>query len=380
MSDELFDKRYRPTTPADLNDPPQFAQPLETTKDAFVLGLRTFFDQQQVQGRLRELPTIQKYQAGFDAGNDPFLTTVEIVQEFPDILERLPHISVTAASARNRRMTIGVPLIDQVQYPPRVEASATGPFDLSTATGVVPAEYVLRYRTQPERRGVWVESQVILRQSRFADWTQATVQDVVRVINEQALFARAFVTAEGTVAIECGGPAGGDVRPNVIEVLGTSTPGILTLLGFTAGQTDNVFNTTRPPANRYHLASEVVVNIDVLSVDVNTRRELTDLIYGWAIFWLERDFYELQGRTWTDEDVNDPQEWWHIVFHQEVSVGQFQAFDRPQSGKDKAHVQRVTVPVTTYQYIDRPVRTSTGGNFILSTDILTEDPDLPGAS
>lgn len=380
MSDELFDKRYRPTAPSDLHDPPRFGQPLETTKDAFVLGLRQFFNEQQVVGRLRELPTIEKYQAGFEAGNDPFLTTVEIVQEFPDVLEKLPHISVTAASARNRRVTVGVPLIDQVQYPPRVEASATGPFDLSTATGVVPREYVLRYRTQPERRGVWVESVVALRQSRFADWSQATVQDVVRVINEQALYAHAFVTPEGTVAMECGGRAGGDVRPNVIEILGTSTPGILNLLGFSSGQTDNVFNTARPPANRYHLASEVIVNVDVLSVDINTRREITDLIYGWAIFWLERDFFELQGRTWTDEDVNSPQEWWHITFHQEVSVGQFQVVDRPQSGKDKTHVQRVTIPVTLYQYIDRPVRTSTGANFVLSTALLTEDPSLPKPS
>lgn len=374
MSQEFFDDRYRDTVPVDLRDPPRFGQVLETTKDAFVSGLRKFFDDQQVPGRLSELPTVEKYMAGFEAGLDPFATTVEIVQEFPDILERLPHISVTTSGGRNRRMTLGTPYLATVQYPPRVEGSEAGPFDLSGGP------YTLRYRTQPARRGTWVESEVEFRQSRFTDWTQATAADIARVINERALYANAFVTNEGYVAIQCGGASGGDVRPNVIEILGTSDAALLPLLGFTAGQTDNSFNTARRPRHRYHLASEVTVNIDVLTTDVNTRREITDLIYGWAVFWKERDFFELEGRTWRDEDVNTPEEWYHIVFHQEVNVGAFQQTDRLQDNKDKVHIQRVTVPVTTFQYIDREVITPDGSNWIQLGEDLTRDPDVPGRS
>lgn len=379
MANELFDSQYRSTTPDDLNDPPRFAQILETTKDGFVLALRTFFDDEQVAGRRQELPIIDKYVTGFDAGLDPFLTAVEIVQEYPDILEKLPHISVTASGGRNRRMTVGVPLIAQVQYPPRVEGSATGPFNLSTSTST-PPEFVLQYRTQPERVGTWVNSQVIFRQSRFADWTQATVQDVVRVINEQALYVRAFVTNESTIGIQTGGVSGGDVRPNTIEILGTTDPVLLALLGFTAGQTDNSFTTTRPPRNRYHQASEVTVNVDILTTDVNTRRELTDLVYSWACFWLSRDFFEIQGRTWQNEDVTNPEEWYHIVFHQEVTVGAHQETNRLNDAKDKVHIQRVTVPVTTYQYLDREVFNAVNGNFIIQSSDLVEDPNLPPTS
>lgn len=379
MADELFDKQYRSTTPTDLTDPPRFAQVLETTADGFVLGLRTFFAQEQPAGRFDELPTVEKYIADQGGDFDPFLTTVKITQEFPDILEQLPHLAVTAVGARNRRTTVGVPLIAQVQYPPRIEGSAGGPFDLSTST-TVDGEFILQYRTQPQRRGTWVDSQVVLRQSRFADWTQATLADVVRVINEQALYVTAFETPESTIAIQCGGVGGGDARPNVIEITGANDPALLPLLGLSAGQTDNSFNTARPVRNRYHMAAEVTVNVDVISTDPNTRRELTDLVYSWATFWMERDYYELQGRSWQDEDVNAPEEWYHIIFHQEVSAGAFQAVDRLTDPKDKVHIQRVTIPVTTFQYIDRPVRFSTGANFILQESSLSLDSTLPGRS
>ena len=340
-----------------------------------MLGLRTFFGQTQPTGRFQELPTIEKYQAGLSSGLDPFLTTVEIVQEYPDILEQLPHISVTAGGSRNRRATLGVPLIAQVQYPPRVEGTATGPFDLSTSTSAN-GVYTLFYQTQPERRGVNVVSSVVFQQARFTDWTNATVQDVVRVINEQALYVQAFVTEENTIGIQVGGPGGGDVRPNTIEILATNDPALLTLLGFSAGQSDNSFNTARPPRKRYHMAAEITVNIDVITPGVNTRREIADLVYSWAIFWLSRDYFELQGRTWQNEDVNNPEEWYHVIFHQEVSVGPHSETARLGDGKDKVHIQRVTVPVTTFQYIDREVRFSTGANFILQESSLVSDANL----
>lgn len=375
MSNELFDKSFRPTAPEDGNDPPRFGQPAETTKDAIVLGLRQFFDDTQVAGRFAENPTVEKYLTGFSAGTDPFATTVEIVQEHPDILESLPHLSVTVSNARNRRMTIGNLLIGQPQYPPRVEGTSTGPFDLSTSEAT-PPEYVLRYRTQPDRGGSWVESSVVLRQSRFSDWTSATVDDIVRVINEQSLYARSFVTPEGTIGIETGGLKG-TRRPNVIEIVDSPAAA---LLGFSAGQRGTSFDTARPPRNRYHQATEVTVNIDVLSVDVNTRRELADLVYSWATFWLERDHFELQGRTWSDEDVNEPEEWWHLVIHQEVNMGQFQTTDRVASAKDKLHIQRVTIPVTLFQYLDRNVRFSDGRNWVAAPDTTRFDETLPPKS
>lgn len=375
-ADEQFDRAFRPTVPDDAQDPPRFGQILETTKDAFVLELRNFFGQVQPTGRIAELPTIEKYQVSEGSEFDPFLTGVEIVQEYPDILEHLPHIAVTAAGGQNQRMTVGVPFIATVQYPPEVTGSATGPFDLSTAPSA--QEFTLRYRTQPFRNGEWVTSETILRQSRFADWTTATAADVVRVINEQALYACARLSPEGFIVIEAGGLRG-RTRPNTIEILGSSTPGILTLLGFSAGQQDNSFNTARPPRHRYHMASSLNINIDVLASDVNVRRELADLVYSWATFWLARQFFEFQGRSTHDRTVT-PEEWYQIIFHQETSVAGHQDNQRLQDGKDKVHMQRVTVPVTTIQYIDRAVRQTDGSNWIANTDTCRNDTTLPPRS
>lgn len=361
MARERFDSQYRSTVPDDLQDPPRFAQVLETTKDAFVLNMRTFFDQQQVPGRLQELPTVEKYETGFESPDEPFLTTVEIIQEYPDILETLPHVSVTAQGGSNRRMTVGVPYIATVQYPPRVEGSADGPYDLS------PGGLQLVLRTQPQRSGVWVEETIVFRSSRFADVSAAPVQDVVRVINERALYVQAFVTPENTVGIQCGGKVGGDRRPNAIEILAGTSPGVLSALGLSIGQSDNSFNAARPPSHRYHMASQVQVAVDIITVDVNTRRELTDLIYSWALFWAGRDFFELQGRSWQEEGL-DPEEWYHISLHQEVSVSGHREVPRPNDAKDKVHIQRVTIPCTTWQYIDRQVffqNVTPDQNFIL---------------
>lgn len=374
MANELFDNRYRSTVPDDLNDPPRFAQILETTKDAFVLSLREFFNGDQVPGRCQELPTIEKYAAGFAASDDPFLTTVEIVQEYPDILEALPHVSVTAASAQNRRMTIGSTLVAQVQYPPRVEGTATPTFDLSTTDG---SPRMLRLRTQPNRSGIWEESCISFRQSRFVDWTAATLAEVLRVFQERPDFIQAFETTEGTLGIQCGGARGGDRRPNAIEILGTSDPDLLTALGFTVGQSDNSLNQSRAPQNRYHMSSAVTINVDVLSVDPNTRREVADLIYSWATFWMERNNFELQGRTWQDEAVSSPEEWYHISFHQEVNLGAHQETARLNDAKDKIHIQRITIPVTTWMYIDRAVRKPDGSNWILQSEDFTLDTGIP---
>lgn len=354
-TDEQFDRAYRATVPTDAADPPRFGQALETTKDAIVLSLREFFGEAQPEGRFSELPTIEKYQAGLEAGLDPFLTTVEIVQEFPDILEQLPHLSVTASGGRNTRMTIGVPFLAHVQYPPRVEGRGQGPYDLSSAM-------TLRYRTQPHRRGTWVASQFVLRPSLFTTPSAVTPAEVVEVLKRQGLYAQPFVTESGTLGIQCGGLNGGDVRPNTLEVLATSDTAALSTFGFDAGQTAVNF----PPRNRYHTSTAVDVNIDILSVGVNTRRELADLVYGWATFWLERRNFELQGRSWTSEDVS-PEEWYHIVVHQEVTVGAFQATDRVSNSKDKIQVQRVTIPVTAFMYIDRVARFSDGSGRVLGS-------------
>lgn len=370
MANEQFgDRKYVPTTPDDLNDPPRFSQLAETTKDAFVLALRRFFDRDQTAARLSELVTVEKYAVGYGPGTDPYETTVQIFQEFPDVLEQLPHVSVNATSGRHKPLSFGRPFTGQVQFPPRVEGTAVEPFGLVDGDTIV-------VRTQPD--GVtWTTSTLVFPASRFPTSdpvTTASALDVVRVINEQALHLHAQeidIGGSSGIRISTGGPFGKHM-PNAIEVLSGTA---LTALGLTVGQSDNSTNTARPPMNRYHHAAELTVNIDIITPDVNTRRELTDLVYSWATFWLEQQRFELLGRSIFDEAV--PDEHYHVIIHPEVSFGAEQSVQRPNDMSDKVHLQRVTIPVMTIMYLDRPVVAPSGANWTTNSTDIAEDDDLP---
>lgn len=154
--DPLERRNYAPTIPSDLEDPPQFGQVVETTKDAIVLELREFFDQPKLNTqdveRRREVPTVRKYAVGFAPGTDPYETTQQIVQDHADVGESLPHVAVTAVQGTNNRLTAGQPIIAHVQHPPRVQttlaepyalgASATEKWDLVVSAAVVGFRYV----------------------------------------------------------------------------------------------------------------------------------------------------------------------------------------------------------------------------------------------
>jgi len=133
--DRLERRGLKATIPSDLEDPPQFGQILETAKDAFVEELRVFFDQPNLNTveveRRAEIPTARKYAVGFAVGADPYETVQQIVSDFTDNEERLPHIAVTAVQGTNNRLTAGQPIIGQVQWPPRVETTLAEPYALA---------------------------------------------------------------------------------------------------------------------------------------------------------------------------------------------------------------------------------------------------------
>lgn len=132
--DPLELRKHVPTVPTDLTDPPRLTQMVETTKDALIYEIRSFLNQAGfTTERREELPTVEKYAVGFGAGLDPYQTFVKIVEMFPDVRERLPHIAVTTAAGGNRRMTAGRPFIGHTQAPPRVVTSLAGPYALSSA-------------------------------------------------------------------------------------------------------------------------------------------------------------------------------------------------------------------------------------------------------
>jgi hypothetical protein len=131
--DDLENRGYAPTIPTDLDDPPQFGQPSETVKDAFVEELRQFLDHPLTSARRGEIPTVRKYAVGYGPGTDPYETTAKIVEDWADEDEALPHLAVTAFTGTARRMTVGQPFIDHVQLPPRIRATNAEPYALTAS-------------------------------------------------------------------------------------------------------------------------------------------------------------------------------------------------------------------------------------------------------
>lgn len=133
-------EQYRqvPTVPDDLLDPPRFGQLVETAKDAFVLELRAYFRTLGITTERRsELPTVEKYAIDFPTNTDPYETFVKVVAEYPDVLERLPHIAVMGAQGANHRFNAGNTFIAHTQLPPRVETTTAAPWALAAAANQI---------------------------------------------------------------------------------------------------------------------------------------------------------------------------------------------------------------------------------------------------
>ena len=128
--DPILTRRYVTLTPEDTLDPPRFGQPTETVKDGILQTIRLFLQQQNAApGRkTEELPTFRKYALGYGPGTNPFETFSNIVQEYPDVLERLPHVAVLSATGTNHPMNVGRPQLGPTWLPPRITGTVAGPF------------------------------------------------------------------------------------------------------------------------------------------------------------------------------------------------------------------------------------------------------------
>lgn len=128
--DPIETRGYQPLIPEDLNDPPRFGQPSETVKDAVLTTIQRYLAQENALPALRtaELPTFQKYALGYGPGTNPYETFASLVQEYPDVLERLPHVAVMSASGSNHRWGVGAPILGPTWYPPRVQSTIAGPY------------------------------------------------------------------------------------------------------------------------------------------------------------------------------------------------------------------------------------------------------------
>jgi len=349
-------KNNVPTVPTDTVDPPRFAQPVETTKDAFILELRKFFDRQyQTTGKLEEVPTIRKYDVSFKPNEGSQETAVTLIQKFPDISEHLPLVAILGATGRNLPMGISGQKMATVHYPPLVECTNSEPFALADDQTII-------YETSTPANEIHT-STILLRGSRFVNITQATAQEVVNEINFQSLYAHG-VDNSGKVNLVYGGPSGAGATGNIKIIGGTA----ITALGFTIGQQALYKDMT--PYHRYYQASQIDVAMEVVAEDYNERTELTDLLWSFFTYFLDSRQFTFLGRGIFDKNIN---EWYQVIINtSSVSMSGEQEVPRPGDEKDKLYVNRVTVTVTTIQYSDHAVVSGTTPIFIAEDSVLID--------
>ena len=354
MATENFYERVGvPTDPLDPNDPPKFGQLIETAKDAFVSELTSYFDYQtsDATSKLTELPTVQKFALGAGTGEQTLREVVKIAMAYADTSDRFPMIAITSSSLRERRLGIGSGLVGHVQYPPSIVSTKTGPFNLTDG-------WELKITTWPNGFVTSAtESTITMASILFVDPTSVTVAELASAINRsQALYYQCEETTEGYLRISTGGPCA-ITSPNYIEVTGGDTA-CLSALGFTLGQSDTWLSTANPTKNRYGFASDMTVNIDVITDDINTRQELCDLVYAFFAFWMEKRRFEFYGRSYADRSIT-PEEWWHIVLQSQFTWSGELSTLRQGGGEayDYIYANRGAVSIFIADYLDRAIVT-----------------------
>jgi hypothetical protein len=362
MTTHIFGEGPESTIPNDTDDPPRFGQPVETTKDVFVLELRKFFDRNDISAsRLSEIPTIRKYDISTTPGEGSLETAVKLIQKFPDLDENLPLVAIMGSTGRNLPMGIGGQYVAPVARSSFISSANSEPF-------VLAADDTLVYKTTTDKKNE-ATSTIIFRNSRFSNIAQATSQEIIDEINFQSLYAKG-VDDSGQVVLQYGGPLSLNVTGD-IEIIGGTA---LSALGFTVGQ--KALYADSIPFHRFHQATSVDIAIEVASEDYNIRTELTDLVWSFFTFYMDTRDYMFLGRSIFDNSI--PKEFYQIIIKVDPSISGEQEVPRPGDEKDKVFVNRINISVTTIQYTDRAVLIpGTSDPFYLDADGITFDDTIP---
>jgi hypothetical protein len=337
------------SNPYSSTDLPRFGQLVETATDAFVKELTDFFDYTNSDGlrKIKELPNIQKFSFGSQQNNAGLETVVNLIISYADTLGSFPMISISSSSVRERKMGLGSNYAAKVQRPIGIVATNSGPFDLTTIMG----DPTITIVTTPEI-GTLQSSVISFSTSLFSDPHNVTVDDLVRVINKtQALYYTCY-NAGGYFAIEAGGIAAPYVNNSIELTAGNSQ--LLALLGYTVGDSASYSDTGNPLKNRYSVAADMVINIDVVCGSINTRAELADLVFSFFAYYMQNKAFQLYGRSFFTSAIDT--EWWHLSLKNQFAWGGEVNKLRPGGEQyDYIFAVRGTVPIFIEDFIDKEI-------------------------
>lgn len=357
--------RLGPTTNARL-DPFRPLQLIETVKDAFQIEIKKFFQLAEVEGRVREeIPTIEKFRTA-ECTENVLQQQVNIIRQLPDISQNLPIIAVTTAIGKTRMLGIGTQYLGLVQDPPRVKTTIKGPYAFMS-----PAQLTIKTNLGP--------TTISMTSAYIDNLTIATTEEIVSAINNQTERLEAKIDDDGQILIlaKADNVTSLEIVPSVrsaldpsntqggipsdsylvssdglpISGIGHTQPSVdaAPILGL-VGQSDDISNPARPPKHRYYISKELTVNLDIGANSDNGRTEIMDLLsYFFELRLEERDFH-FSG------DVKNAS-YFQIILRNEMTITGESEIPRSEGDAfDKIYVNRISVPVTIIDYIDRPTK------------------------
>lgn len=361
------------TVPDNLKQPVRFGGITELVKDAFVLELRHFFNTQYNGIRTGELPRVDKYSVALDISVDPLESAVNLVRSYPDITEDLPLIAVLATTGQNLKLGLSNKFTSVTIPAAKVVSNNSGPYALTDGMTLI-------VTTQPDGVETNVKtSTYTFRSYMFTNISQATLDEVIYAINFQALYATAFRAQFGsmtTLGLRAGGVSGTSF-PNKITVTGGTA---MAALGFALNQADQNYGPGKQAYERFHIAANLTIGLEVVTESENVRTEITDLLYDFVTFVMADRMFQFYGRSTFDETVLD-ETYQIIIKDSEISLTGEQETPRLNDPRDKLYINRVNIPVTAIQYTDRIIVDQSGQVLTpaISVGLLSRD-DLPEPS
>jgi hypothetical protein len=97
----------------------------------------------------------------------------------------------------------------------------------------------------------------------------------------------------------------------------------------------------------------MVMNIDVVTDSLNTRTELSDLVYNYFAFYMEKRRFQLFGRSYFDRELT-PEEWYHVSFNNQFSwSAEYSTSQKGGEQYEQIYAVRGSVPIFIEDFVDR---------------------------
>ena len=384
ISEDLGKRVDIPTIPDQpQNLPTRRGRTTEVVKEIFVWELRHYLDSVNSPDDLLPVPVVMKFASDLpdpDREFDPLETVLRVIRSYPDITERLPYVGVLASAGKNNRLSMSGKYVGAVLQSPRLIAG-TGPFTPpATPPPFIPPTPDLTAFNDNEVPGVPANQPAPTGEDQYglqsSDWVEITT------VVDGVIHVERFVFDDVLVGIS---PQSPRVIANAINfnakwchadvVLINNVPTLIIEPGKT-GSYFEIFRSDASPGfdayinlpldklvapsnqfpmmNRYINSLEMTVGL-IIGTDGDTlRTEITDLISNFFIFVMNTRQYTFWGRSFYG-DIQD--EFYQLIIKDNaVNIIGEQEIPRPDDPARKIYVNRIDVPITMLQYIDRPVQ------------------------